>query len=41
VCAISYHDIPSSSYPAAGAVAWTIYRQQDRASFLELPVKRR
>jgi putative CocE/NonD family hydrolase len=28
-------------YPAAGPVAWTIHRERDRASFLELPVKRR
>lgn len=28
-------------YPATGPVAWTVHRERDRASFLELPVKRR
>jgi predicted acyl esterase len=28
-------------YPAAGPVAWTVHRERDRASFLEVPVKRR
>jgi putative CocE/NonD family hydrolase len=28
-------------YPAAGAVTWTVHREPDRASFLELPLKPR
>jgi len=28
-------------YPAAGPVAWTVYRERDRASFLEVPIKAR
>jgi hypothetical protein len=28
-------------YPAAGEATWTVYREADRASFLELPIKQR
>jgi putative CocE/NonD family hydrolase len=28
-------------YPASGPVAWTIYRERNRASFLEVPIKPR